>query len=172
MLFGSVTLTRYMGWGLVVPTATPRGLEGLRAFVAYVLMAIGIHVQLAVVYLAVLVLAGLMLRNAKAAWIALLVVPFALYTAWGSVFLGPHPAVVLTFALILAATSAFVLWRTGLLALATCLVVIVVFRDTPWTLALTQWYAWPTWFTTALIAALTFWGLKNVLGRQSAFPAM
>lgn len=172
VLFGSVMLIRSMGWGLVVPTATPRGLEGVRAFVGYMLLATGIHVQFAVVYLAVLVLAGLILGNARAAWIALVVVLFAFFTAWGRVFLGPHPAVVLTFALVLAGTSTFVLWRMGLLALATWLVVLVVLRDTPWTLALTQWYSWPTWFATALIAALTFWGFRNVLGRQSAFAAM
>ena len=169
-LFGSIALIRLMGWGVLMPTATPRGLDGLRAFVAYMLTAIGIHVQVAVIYLAVLVLAGLLLRSARAAWAALAVIWFALFAAWGGVFLGPHPAVVGTFALVFAATSVFILWKSGLLALAVWLVVVVVLRDTPWTVALGSWYAWPTWFGAALLAALAFWGFENVLGRQSAFP--
>jgi hypothetical protein len=50
-------------------------------------------------------------------------------------------------------------------------VVILMLRDTPWTLALTRWYAGPTWFSVAVTGALGFWGFRNVLGRQSAFPA-
>jgi len=94
----------------------------------------------------------------------------ALYVGWGRVFLGPYPAVLVACGLALAVTSVFVLWKSGLLALGVWLVVVLVLRDTPWTFDLTRWYAWPTWFSTVLIAGLAFWGFRNVLGRQSAFP--
>jgi serine/threonine-protein kinase len=171
LVFADVALMREMGWGIVIPTSTPRGLDGLRPFVAYLLTATGIQVQFAIIYLAVLVLAGLFLRSAKTVWAAAVVLFFAFYSAWGSVFLGAHPAVVVTFALLFAATSLFVLWRNGVLTLVVWLVVVVALRDTPWTLALGSWYGWPTLFSTALIAAFALWGFRNVLGRQSAFPA-
>ena len=93
-----------------------------------------------------------------------------MFAAWGRVFLGPYPAVIGVFAVTAAAGSVFVLWRSGLLALAVWFVVIVLIRDTPWTPALASWCGWPEWLTAVLIAGLTLWGFKNVLGRQPAFP--
>jgi hypothetical protein len=128
-------------------------------------------VQLSIIYLAILLLARLLLRSTPAAWVGLGLVSFAMFVAWGSVFFGPHLASVGVFAVTAAVASVFVFWNTGLLALAVWFVVVVLIRDTPWTQDLTSWCAWPTWFTTALIAALAVWGFRNVLGRQSAFPA-
>jgi serine/threonine-protein kinase len=56
------------------------------------------------------------------------------------------------------------------IALAVWLVVVVLLRDTPWTLALTRWHAFPTWLAAASITALALWGFRNVLGRQAAWP--
>jgi hypothetical protein len=94
-----------------------------------------------------------------------------MYSAWSRVFIGPYPAIIATFAAGLTAGSVIVLWRSGLLALAVWLLVVTLLRDTPWTATLTGWAAWPMWFTTILLAALAFWGFRNVLGRQTAFPA-
>ena len=111
------------------------------------------------------------LRSTSAAWVGLAVTMFALYSAWSRVFLGTSPAIFLVAATALAGSTVFVLWHNGLLALAALLVVMLMLRDTPRTSALGSWYAWPTWCSTGLIAALVLWGFRNVLGRQSAFPA-
>ena len=60
--------------------------------------------------------------------------------------------------------------RFGLLALAAGLAVNIVVRFTPWTFDLTKWFAWRPMLTATLVLALALWGLRNVLGRQSAFP--
>jgi hypothetical protein len=41
----------------------------------------------------------------------------------------------------------------------------------PWTLDPSRWYFWQGMFALAMVAALAFWGFKNVLGKQPAFPA-
>jgi len=163
-------IIRLLGWGLIVPSLAFGALDGLIPFVGYLARYSSIYILLAVIYLAVLLLARLLLRSTPAAWAGLAVVVFAMFATWSRVFLGPYPAVVTVSALALTAGSVFVFWKSGLLALAVWLVVCVVLRDTPWTFALTAWYSWPTWFATALIAGLAFWGFRNVLGRQSAFP--
>lgn len=113
----------------------------------------------------------MLLRSTPAAWAAVGVVFFGFFAAWGRAFFGPYPSILVAFAFVLSATSVFVFWKSGLLALVVWLVVVTILRDTPWTLNLAQWYAWPTWFATALIAGLALWGFRNVLGRQAAFPA-
>ena len=81
------------------------------------------------------------------------------------------PAVVAPFAIILTAGCVLMLLKGGLLTLMVWLAVLVVLRDTPWTLALTRWYAGPTWLSAALLAGLPGWGFRNVLGRKSTFAA-
>jgi serine/threonine-protein kinase len=170
-IFAAVAIARLKGWGIVVPGLAFGTLHGPLSFVGYVAVRSSVYGLVAVIYLAVLLLARLVLRSTLAAWVGLTFVCFAMFVAWGRVFLGPYPALVLMCAIGLTAGSVFVFWRSGLLALAVWLVAIVLLRDTPWTLALTRWYAWPTWFAAALIAGLMVWGFRNVLGRQSAFPA-
>jgi len=171
VMFASVTINRLLGWGVVIPGVAPGTLDGLVSFVGYVTTRSSVYAVIAVIYLAVLLLARLVLRSTLAAWLGLSLVWFAMFVAWGRVSVGPYPAVVGMWAIALTAGSVLVLWRSGLLALAVWWIVAVLLRDTPWTLALMRWYAWPTWFATTLIAALAFWGFRNVLGRQSAFPA-
>lgn len=169
-IFAAIAIARLMGWGIVVPGLAFGTLDGPLSFVGYVAQS-SIFGLVAVIYLAVLLLARLVLRSSLAAWVGLTLVCFGMYAAWARVFLGPFPAVVIMCASVLTAGSVFVFWKKGLLALAVWLVAIVLLRDTPWTLALTRWYSWPTWLAAALIAALAVWGFRNVLGRQSAFPA-
>ena len=69
------------------------------------------------------------------------------------------------------ASLVFVLAREGLLAAASCYTVAIALFGTPLAYDVTRWYAWRTGVIVVLIAGLAFWGFRNVLGRQSAFPA-
>jgi hypothetical protein len=130
----------------------------------------GLFLLVGLMYLAVLLVARLALRSTGAAWLGVIIAFFAMYFAWGRVFLGPHLLVSLIAAFALAGSSVFILWKSGLLALGVWCVVMLLLRDTPWTFALTRWYAAPTWFSAGIITGLAIWGFKNVLGRQAAFP--
>jgi hypothetical protein len=44
-------------------------------------------------------------------------------------------------------------------------------RITPWTFDLTKWFAWRQGLTIVFLMGLALWGFRNVLGKQSAFPA-
>jgi hypothetical protein len=171
LIFAGNLAGRLAGWGAVVPTFAAGTLDGVMPFAGYIARITSVSSLIAVIYLAILLLARLVLRSTAAAWLGLIAVCFAMFVAWGRVFLGPSPAVVGLFAFAVTAGSVAVLWRGGLLALAVWIVAIVVLRDTPWTPALTQWYAWPTWFSATRIAGLLVWGFRNVLGRQSAFSS-
>jgi hypothetical protein len=65
----------------------------------------------------------------------------------------------------------WVFWRHGALALATSWCVYYIALLAPWTRDLSRWYAWRQWVVVAVIAGLAFWGFRNVLGKQSAFPS-
>lgn len=64
----------------------------------------------------------------------------------------------------------WVLWKHGALtlAIAACL---EYFESVPWTLDMSRWYAIQGVFTAAIVVALAFWGFRNVLGKQTAFPS-
>lgn len=47
----------------------------------------------------------------------------------------------------------------------------IALETTPLTYDPASWYRWRTGVVVVLIAALAVWGFRNVLGRQSAFPA-
>ena len=72
---------------------------------------------------------------------------------------------------VLAALLVTVLAREGLLAGASLYSVGIALWWTPLTYDVTRWYAWRTGVVVTLIAGLAFWGFRNVLGKQSAFPA-
>jgi len=164
-------VARLAGWGGVVPTFAAGTLDGLVPFAGFVARYSSVNGWLAVIFPAVLLLARLALRRNEAAWAGLALVCLAMFAAWGRIYLGPEPAVVAPFAIILTIGSVLMLSKGGLLTLVVWLAVIVVLRDTPWTSALTRWYAGPTWLSAALLAGLLLWGFRNVLGRQSMFAA-
>jgi hypothetical protein len=145
-------------------------LDGVIPFAGYVARHSSTYGWLAVIYPAMLLLARLALRRNAAAWAGLTLGCLAMNLAWGRAFFGPYPVVVAPFAIILTAGSVLMLSKSGLLTLMVWLAVLVVLRDTPWTSALTRWYAGPTWLSAATIAALALWGFRNVLGKQPAFP--
>jgi hypothetical protein len=59
----------------------------------------------------------------------------------------------------------------GLLATLVLLIVWRVLSAAPLTLDVGRWYVRRSWFVVALVVGLALWGFRNVLGKQSAFPA-
>jgi hypothetical protein len=171
LMFAGNRIIRLLGGGVLVPALAPGTLDGVVPFVGYVATYAAVYVLVAVIYMAVLLLARLVFRSDVAAWLGLAAVFFAGFLGWARVFLGPYPAMAAISALALTAGSVVVFWRNGLLALGVWWIVCVLIRDAPWTFALTRWYSWPTWIAAGLIVGLAFWGFRNVLGRQSAFPS-
>jgi ABC-type nickel/cobalt efflux system permease component RcnA len=108
-----------------------------------------------------------MLRKGRAAFVATAVV-VAISSASG---VRPLTLDLAQAALIGVACVVF-LRRFGLLALAMGLGVNYVVRSTPWTFDLAKWFAWRPILSVILIMGLAFWGFRNVLGRQSAFPKL
>ena len=60
--------------------------------------------------------------------------------------------------------------RWGLLAAISFYAVWTAMYKTPLTYDPTRWYARRTGALVLIIGGLAFWGFRNVLGRQSAFP--
>jgi serine/threonine-protein kinase len=166
----AVAAVRLTGPEVIVPGLVSGTLDGVIPFAGYVARHSSTYGWLAVIYPAMLLLARLALRRNAAAWAGLTLGCLAMNLAWGRAFFGPYPVVVAPFAIILTAGSVLMLSKSGLLTLMVWLAVLVVLRDTPWTSALTRWYAGPTWLSAATIAALALWGFRNVLGKQPAFP--
>lgn len=121
-----------------------------------------------------LLIARMVVRRDRPAWAVLFLTMFgvdlwviSMGQPWAMVApLGPVIA-----AAVMAAAGVFVLARYGLLACAVLMSVNMALLDTAVTIDPTRWYAWRTGVVVVLIVALAFWGFRNVLGRQSAFPA-
>ena len=88
----------------------------------------------------------------------------------------PRPAAI-NPGLLLAIAGGFwlvlvwLLWQLGALAMSIARAVNLLAEQIPWTLDMSRWYAWYGWFFGAVVAGLAYWGFRNVLGRQSAFPS-
>ena len=123
--------------------------------------------------MAVLLMARMALRRDRLAWAALFVLAFGIFT-WSVLYKQPWtsgaPLAIAIGAGTTAAAFVAVLARSGLLAGVVCYTVGTALSETPLTYDVTRWYAWRTGAVVALIAGLAFWGFRNVLGRQSAFP--
>jgi len=125
-----------------------------------------------VLLLTVLLVVRLIVRRAAVAWVVLAV----LMVGFGYVGLQFNRPATISPILWLAVAAVWwlllvwLLWKHGALALAVAFVVFSLVELTPWTLDMSRWYAWRGGLTLAIIAALAFWGFRNVLGRQSAFP--
>jgi hypothetical protein len=170
-MFAGIAISRLGGWGAVVPAFPEGTLDGTVPFAGYLARIWSVYELLAFIDIGVMLAARFVFRSTPGAWLGLTAISLVMFAGWGRVFLGPYPILVAMASVALTAGSVLVLWRGGLLGLAVWLAAVVLLRDTPWTLALTSWHAWPTWLSTTLLAALAFWGFSNVLGRQSAFPA-
>jgi uncharacterized protein YjeT (DUF2065 family) len=98
----------------------------------------------------------------------------AVAAAVGTIFFlsGVRPvALDVVQAVIMGIGTVVFLRRHGLLALVAGLTIYYLLVKTPWTFDLGKWFAWRPVLTVVLVAALAVWGFRNVLGKQSVFPA-
>ena len=128
----------------------------------------------ALLAIATLLVLRLVLRHDRLAWLGCLLVWFGIAT-WAGLYAKPWASVAplgpMANAAAMAGFLIVLLARHGLLAAAVFMSVMTALLNTPLTYSMTRWYAWQTGVVVVLIAGLVFWGFKNVLGRQSAFPA-
>ncbi len=143
------------------------------SFVASRIMWLVLAAIETVLWLTVLLVARLAARRADVAWAvcAVLMVGFGYLSFLAVRPTTINPLLVLTSAAVFWLLLAWVLWKHGALALAVAFFVSMLVDNGPWTLDLSRWYAWRSGFVIAIVAGLAFWGFRNVLGRQSAFPA-
>jgi hypothetical protein len=148
-------------------------LAGGWSFAGSLILVSAISLIMTLTLLGLLIVARLIARRAAVAWLV-----FA-GTFLVCIFLSirdSRSSAISSWLLLPAAVWAaglwiWVFWRHGALALATAWCVYYLAILAPWTLHLSRWYAWRQWVVLAVIAGLAFWGFKNVLGRQSAFPS-
>ena len=128
----------------------------------------------ALMSIAVPLVLRLALRRVYLAWTAWFLVGFGLHT-WELLYSQPWtsaaPAGPLILAAIASATVVAVTAKGGVLAGAAFYTAWIALETTPLTYDPASWYRWRTGVVVVLIAALAVWGFRNVLGRQSAFPA-
>jgi len=148
-------------------------LNGARSFIGSQIFWLGVAPLWTVLCLSVLLIARLVVRRANVAWavFALLMV------GYGYLMLRAGRPATISPLLLFAVAGFFwlllvwLLWKHGALALAVAFFVEFLVEQAPWTLDMSRWYAWRGPFVIAVIAALAFWGFRNALGRQPAFPA-
>jgi hypothetical protein len=160
-------LSQLPGLGPARPFAQG-GLVGLNWFVDRLLDAISGATFNCLALAGLLLTARIVLRRDGLAWTAVaLVVLFNLSgeSSGLSPVLGVSSAVVASVLVIAAVRTG------GLLAMLVQLSVGTILWVTPLTLDVGRWYVWRSWFVVALVVGLALWGFRNVLGKQSAFPA-
>jgi hypothetical protein len=124
-------------------------------------------------WLTILLVVRLVARRASAAWVVLAV----LLVGWNFVFVRAirpattDPLLLLGAVILVSLLLVWVLWKHGALAMTVAMFVSSLVDQGPWTVDASRWYAWRGWFEASVIVALVFWGFRNVLGKQSAFPA-
>jgi hypothetical protein len=140
------------------------------SFPASVLNSIGLNLNTALGGMAVLIIARLVVRSDRAAWVVTGLVWWTVYLplavpllpesrAWGTGLID-----IASVAVAIAVASRF-----GLLAFGMCGIVRAAAIVTPLTLDWSRWYAWQTVYVLVFVVGLALWGFWNVLGRQSAF---
>jgi serine/threonine-protein kinase len=144
-----------------------------RLFVASRIMWLVLAAIETAMWLTVLLVARLAVRRADAAWAVFSV----LMVGFGFLMLRVERPTTINPLLLLGAAGVFwlllawLLWKHGALALVVAFLVGALVDNGPWTLDMSRWYAWRSGFVLAVVAGLAFWGFRNVLGRQSVFPA-
>ena len=124
--------------------------------------------------LTVLLVARLVVRRAGAAWVITAVMMVS-FNYLGLLALRPatiSPWLLLAMAAVFSLLLVWVFWKHGALAFAVAFVAGGLTQNALWTLDLSRWYAWRQWVVVAAIVALAAWGFRNVLGKQSLFPAL
>jgi hypothetical protein len=120
----------------------------------------------------VLLIARLLTRNDRLAWVVL-TLTFATVTTWAMLLLEPYtfaaPGGPMLLAIGFSTGLSLVLRRHGLLGCVVCTIVATALINTPITSDFSRWYAWRTMAVAAMVIGLSVWGFRNVLGRQTAF---
>ncbi len=143
------------------------------SFVASRVMWLAMAAIETALWLTVLFVARFASRRTGVAWaiFAALMIGFGFLALQSVRPASVSPLLLLPFAASFWLLMAWLLWKYGALALAVAFFVSTVVADGPWTMDVSRWYAWRGALVLAAVAALAVWGFRNVLGRQSAFPA-
>jgi hypothetical protein len=123
-------------------------------------------------FLSLLLIMRLILRRTDLAWTssALLFVALGVLGSLGTRPASMSVLVLLAVPAVFALMMVWLMWKHGALAWVTGYTVGVLVDQVPWTLDFSRWYAWRGFFSAAIVVALTVWGFRNVLGKQTAFP--
>ena len=171
---GSVSIQRLLdlpGGGPTVFTQGP--LDAFRVFVGLQVGQLALALVLTLLSLAVLLVARLIVRRTSVAWVVF-TLWYVAYSYLAARAIRPatlNPLLLLAVVAVFSLVMLWLLWKHGALAMVTAYVVSYLVQQAPWTLDMSRYYAWRAWFVATVVVALAFWGFRNVLGRQSAFPA-
>jgi predicted Ser/Thr protein kinase len=125
------------------------------------LLHVPLAIQITLVMFFVLLLFRVLLRNQ---WLA--AIPFVLLWTSLKTMGSDHPAIEATVQLAVYTLLVLVVFRFGLVALATGMVVADVMLNVTLTLDFSAWYASTGPFVLLSVAAIAFWGFYNSLGGQ------
>ena len=171
---GSVVIARMLDLPGGGPTEFLKdSLDGFRLFIGWQMGLFAYVLLFTLSWLTVLLVARLIVRRADAAWL-IFVLAMSGYSYLALRAGRPdtiNPAMLLSAAVVFSLLPAWLLWKHGALALAAAFLVSFYVENCPWTLDAARWYSGQGWITAALIAALALWGFRNVLGKQTLFPA-
>jgi len=169
----SVLLPRLLHLSGAAPVYVDGSLDNVGTFVGAQLQRLLFGQFVTFLAIAVAVIARLVLRSTPAAIAAAGTAIFTL-NVLALRMARPSALSIVVLLLVCAIFNALLvwsLWKSGALAFATAFAVGSALENVPWTTNFARWYAWRSWFAVAVVLALAFWGFRNVLGRQSAFPA-
>ena len=169
----SVLLPRLLHLSGAAPVYADGSLDDVGAFLGLQLGDLLYGLLMTFLAIAVAVIARMLLRNTPAAMGVLGVLYFTMNVL---ILRGTRPSalsilIVLVVCAIFNVLFIWSLWKSGALTFTIMFAVGVALEGIPWTTHFARWYAWRSWFAVAIVLALAFWGFRNVLGRQSAFPA-
>ncbi len=174
VLFGvsplGALLSHMPGLGPVRSFYTPASLLGVDGFVRDLVGSVTGMTFNCLEIAGLLLISRVIFRRDGLAWTVVALAAFLmLFVALGTGGLAP------VLAVSAAAIGSLILLASiragGLLAALIQLYVWRVLATAPLTLDASRWYAWRSWFVVALVVAIAIWGFRNVLGKQSAFPA-
>jgi serine/threonine-protein kinase len=153
--------------------SSPESLGSIGDFTGNLVHISATSLVLTLVALGLLLVARLVGRRANAAWVIFTLINvgwnYAAVRASQPAGIASGPVVV--EAAVSGLLFVWVLWKRGALAAVVTWWVGALGWWAPWTLDLSRWYAWRQFVVVGIIVALAFWGFRNVLGKQSAFPA-
>jgi hypothetical protein len=155
---------RLLGIAGTAPT-TPGRVESVISFAASIVNSAYFGIVTATGLVALMVGLRLLLRSERAVVVAA-AAAVAVFS-WE----GNPGALQVAQAVIVGVLSVVFLRRYGLLAFAVAITAWTAVNTTPWTFDLTKWFAGRQGLTIVFLMALALWGFRNVLGKQSAFPA-